>query len=100
MTPEQEAKLFEERVRQAQATGDIGTLLKLMSQTVSLTPSDYIKKTLGTLMYLYYQYLKYFHMRPRDIEDMIDGLLYISTSNFLDKRAMEDWKSKQRSQSR
>lgn len=66
-----------------------------MAQTADITPADYIKKTLGTILFLYYQYLKYFQLRPRDLEDMIDGLLYISTSNFLKKHELEEWKAKQ-----
>lgn len=89
---------MEERVRQAQATGDIATLIRLMAQTASITPADYIKKTLGTIMFLYYQYTKFFRLRPMDLEDMVDGLLYISTSNFIEKHELEEWKSKQQRQ--
>lgn len=89
---------MEEQVRQAQATGDIATLIRLMAQTASITPADYIKKTLGTIMFLYYQYTKFFRLRPIDLEDMVDGLLYISTSNFIEKHELEEWKSKQQRQ--
>lgn len=90
--------MLRDQVKQAQATGDIGTLLRLMAQTASITPADYIKKTLGTIMFLYYQYARYFRLRPVDLEDMVDGLLYISTSNFLEKRELEEWKAKQQRQ--
>lgn len=89
---------MEAQIRQAQSTGDIATLIRLMANTVSLTPADYIKKTLGTIMFLYYQYTKFFRLRPIDLEDMVDGLLYISTSNFIEKHELEEWKSKQQGQ--
>lgn len=89
---------MEDQIRQAQATGDIATLIRLMAQTASITPADYIKKTLGTIMFLYYQYTKFFRLRPMDLEDMVDGLLYISTSNFIEKHELEEWKSKQQRQ--
>ena len=83
-------------MRQAQRTGDIGTLLKLLAKTSSLTPADYIKKTVGQILFVYYVYLKYFHQRPSDLEDLVDGLLYISTQQFLEKKQAQDFEAQQK----
>lgn len=94
MSPEEEAKRIEQQIRAAQTTGDVATILRLISQTSELTPQDFIKKTLGNLMYIYYLYLSEFHVRPKDLEDMVDGLLFIDARNFLDKKFIDEARSK------
>lgn len=83
-------------MRQAQSTGDIGTLLRILAKTSSLTPADYIKKTVGQILFVYYIYLKYFHQRPLDMDDLVDGLLYIGTQQFIEKQQIQDAEAKQR----
>ena len=65
-------------------------MLKLMSQTASLTPADFIKKTVGTILFVYYTYLKYFTLRPQDLEDLVDGLLFIEAKQFMEAQAKKD----------
>lgn len=74
----------------AAQAGDIATLLRLMAQTASLTPADFIKKTVGNILFVYYTYLKYFALRPKDLEDLVDGLLFIEARQFLEKQAYKD----------
>ena len=61
-----------------------------MAKTADLTPSDFIKKTIGKLLFTYYAYIKYFTLRPRDMEDLVDGLLFIEARNFLEKQSRNE----------
>lgn len=37
-----------------------------------------VKKTLGsTFLYMYYEYLESFHLRPATIEDMFEGMCFL-----------------------
>lgn len=80
-----------ERIRQAiaaaQATGDIATIIKLVTSTSKLTTTDFIQKTCGSLLFLYYTYVDKFKQLPVDIDDMVDGLLYFDAKNYIIKEA-------------
>lgn len=39
--------------------------------------AERVQKTLGNLRFLYYKYIEYFKKTPFDLDDMIDGLIYI-----------------------
>lgn len=82
-------------MKAAQQSGDVGTILRLIANTSQQTPKDIINKALGSLLYLYYTFVARFQVRPKDMQDMVDGLLYTETSNELERRAFEEWKSKQ-----
>lgn len=90
MSPEEEAKLLRQQIAAAQASGDIGTILHLMAKTSELTPSDFIKKTVGNILFVYYVYLENFHIKPKDLEDIVDGLLYLDAHNFIKKQQYEN----------
>lgn len=91
---------MEQQIKQAQATGDIATLLRLMGNTTELTPADFIKKTVGSLLYVYYAYVDRFNQRPKDCEDLVDGLLYIETQQFLEKKAYKDMQARMQNERR
>lgn len=74
----------------ASERGDIGTLLKIVAQTSTLTPADYIKKTVGSILFLYYNFLDKYHTRPIDMEDFIDGILFMDAKNYIIKRQMQE----------
>ena len=38
--------------------------------------SDQVGEVLGYYKFIYYQYLNAFHCEPRDLEDLIDGIIY------------------------
>ena len=88
-TPEQEAKRIEQELAAASASGDISTILRIISSTSGLTAADYIKKTCGGLLFLYYTYVDKLHQRPVDMIDMIDGLLYLDAKGYINKKATE-----------
>jgi hypothetical protein len=64
-----------------------------MTKTAELTPADFIKKTVGNILFTYYTFLRYFHLRPTSLEDLVDGLLFIESSQFLEKKAYDEAKA-------
>lgn len=40
-------------------------------------------------MFIYYTYVNHFHIRPTDLIDLADGLLFMDAYGFLEKRAYE-----------
>ena len=92
-TPEQEAKRIEREAQLASARGDISTLLNLIVSTSSLTATDFIKKTCGSLLFMYYSYVENLHVKPTDIDDMIDGILYLEARNYIHDKQMEKLRS-------
>ena len=74
------------------ASGDISALLKLIVKSSQMTPEDFIQKTVGSLLYVYYIYLDTFKMIPVDIDDLIDGLLYIEARNYTQEQHIREVK--------
>lgn len=89
-TPEQELERIKQELAAAQAAGDISTIVRIITQTSKMTTEDFIKKTCGGLLFLYYMYVEKLHVRPLDMDDMIDGLLFLDAKNYITKTAMED----------
>lgn len=61
-----------------------------MARTSEQKPSDFIKKTIGNILFVYYTYLQKYNCRPRDLEDLVDGLLYLDAYSFLEKKAYDE----------
>lgn len=72
----------------AVSTGNISAILNQIIDASTLTEDDFIEKTVGNLRFLYYSYLDTFHNRPKDIVDMIDGLLYIECKSYIQQQAI------------
>ena len=92
-TPEEEAERVKQEIATAQATGDIATILHIITQSSSLTTEDFIKKTCGGLLFVYYVYLKELHTTPVDIDDLIDGLLFLDAQGYITKKIREQNKN-------
>ena len=73
-------------MKQASATGDIGTLLRLIAGTSALPPADFIKKTVGGILFMYYLFIDKYHVRPVDLDDLIDGSLYLDAKDYILKQ--------------
>lgn len=73
----------------AAASGDIGSLVRLITETSSQTPADFVKKTVGSILFMYYSFVDKFHVRPRDLDDFIDGMLYIEARAYCDEKARQ-----------
>lgn len=67
----------------ASARGDIGAVLKLIVGTSALPPADFIKKTVGGILFIYYMYMDKYHSRPVDLDDLVDGTLYYDAKNYI-----------------
>lgn len=89
--------MLQDQIQAAQASGDIATLLKIIASTSELTVNDYIKKTVGSLLFLYYMFTEQFHVRPRDLNDLTDGLLYLKARGYREKREYEKLEDRMRS---
>lgn len=76
-------------IKAASEAGDISTLLRIITKSSSLTVEDYIKKTLGSIRFMYYMYVDKLHVRPKDLIDMIDGLLYLDARTYILKQSNE-----------
>lgn len=74
----------------AQARGDISTMLQLIVSTSKKTTADFIKETCGSLLFLYYTYVDKMHVRPVDMDDLVDGLLYLDAKNYIIKESRKD----------
>lgn len=77
---------MEEEISMAQGAGDIGQLLSIITDTASLSVNDFIKKTIGPLKMLYYLYIDKLHMCPTDLEELVDGLLYLDVKEYILKK--------------
>lgn len=77
---------MEEEISMAQGAGDISQLLSIITETASLTVSDFISKTIGPLKMLYYLYIDKFHMCPTDLDELVDGLLYLDVKEYILKK--------------
>ena len=91
-TPEQELTRIQQEIAAAQATGDIATIISIIASTSSLTVGDYIKKTCGGILFLYYTYIDKLHSRPVDMNDLVDGLLYLDAKGYILKKATDKGK--------
>lgn len=89
-TPEQEAKRIQEEISTAIAAVDISSLLNTIVQASSLTVEDFVQKTCGALRFMYYTYLDKFHQCPLDVDDMIDGMLYLDAKGYIIKQTTKD----------
>lgn len=79
-------------MKTAAETGNISALLSLITQASALSPADYIKKTVGNLMFIYYNFLDNYKQRPMDIDDLVDGLLYIGARNYIQEQEIRKLK--------
>lgn len=61
-----------------------------MSKVSALKPADYIKKTVGSIMFTYYSFVKEFRLRPKDLTELIDGHLYMMSTNYIQKQELID----------
>ena len=86
-TPEQEAARIQKEIQAASASGDISTIIKLVTNTSKMTTADFIQKTCGSLLFVYYTYVNKYHVRPVDMDDLIDGLLYLDAKSYIIKES-------------
>lgn len=73
-------------MKAAAETGNISAIMRLISLSSTLKPADFIKKSVGSLLFIYYTYIDKFHVRPRDMEDLVDGLLYMDAYGYIEEQ--------------
>jgi hypothetical protein len=47
------------------------------------SPADFINKLCGNVAFTFYTYVDTFKQKPVDMDDLVDGLLYIEGKNYL-----------------
>ena len=92
-TPEEEAAELERNIMAAEASGDIASIVHLLAQSAKLTTEDYVKKTVGNVMFLYYMHMDLFKSPPRDIDDLVDGMLFMQAKQYIREQAISEAKA-------
>lgn len=88
-TLEEETQSLKRQMEIASATGDIGTIISLITKASALPEEDYVETLLGGARFMYYSFLNRFHVRPVDMIDMIDGTLFIDAYGYIEKKEYE-----------
>ena len=73
----------------ASAAGDIRSLVSLICQTAERKIEDLIDVTTGPLVFAYYVYMETFHERPQNLDDFVDGLMFLDIKGIQMKRAQK-----------
>lgn len=75
---------------------DMAALIALSMQGAQKPSQDYIDKTIGCFLNMYYLYVESFKGRePIDIDDICDGLLYLEVKNkLLEQQRAKDAQSR------
>lgn len=84
---------LERNIMAAEASGDIASIVHLLAQSAKLTTEDYVKKTVGNVMFLYYMHMDLFKSPPRDIDDLVDGMLFMQAKQYIREQAIAESKA-------
>lgn len=53
------------------------SMLNMALQANRVTFKDKLEQALGVYKYFYYKYIEHFNLIPKDLNDMIDGIVYM-----------------------
>lgn len=53
------------------------------------SPTEAIVASLGVLRFHYYHFVHEFHMKPRDLEELVDGVLYMDCHAYSERYALK-----------
>lgn len=70
------------------ASGDIRSMLSVLLGSVTLSEDEFIEKCLGNLRFLYYLVIDKLHIRPVDMEEFIDALLYLDSVQYITEQEL------------
>lgn len=79
-----------DKLREAQ--NDVTALIELMCSASEMSPTEAIDNTVGIMMHLYYVYLGEYHVRPSDMDDLVDGVLYVEAKGYIQNIEMKKQK--------
>lgn len=68
-----------------QNSGNINAILHLMALNQKRTPETVVQQALGVLNYYYYCYLHEYHCLPKDLRELVDGILYLEVVKYSEK---------------
>lgn len=52
-------------------------MLNAALQANRVTFKDKVDQTIGAYKYFYYKYIEHYHLIPKDLDDIIDGIVYM-----------------------
>jgi hypothetical protein len=73
----------------AEREGDGRRMLEIAFGVLTKSDGDIIGETLGAYQYMYFTFLERFRREPREIDDLIDGLIYIELNAYFEKKALQ-----------
>jgi hypothetical protein len=74
----------------AKAAGNAAAMLNIIFSANKKTGDEIVKESLGDLTFFYYQYMDTFKRCPKDVDDMVDGIIYLELKVYFKKLAIEE----------
>lgn len=74
------------QLQEATRSNNISAIVSLIVELSKRTPEDIVNDALGPLMFVYYWFLKSYKHEPRDMDDLVDGLLFLDTKHYLEEQ--------------
>jgi hypothetical protein len=63
-------------------------MLSLIFGSQKKSEGDIIKDALGGYKYMYFSFVEKFRREPKDIDDFIDGIIYIELNGYFEREQM------------
>lgn len=70
----------------AQAAQDIGAILSLICKSSERKIEDLVQESTGPMVFSYFVFLENYHVKPRDLDELVDGLLFLDIRGIQMKR--------------
>lgn len=64
-------------------------MISLITESCNRTPGEFISDSLGATMFMVFLYEDTFKHEASDMEDLVDGLLYIDARNYTRETEMK-----------
>ncbi len=70
-------------IQTAARAGDIAQVMFLISRASTRSPTEFIQDSVGSLLFLVYLFEDSFKHEARDLDDLVDGLLYLDARSYV-----------------
>ena len=75
---------------------DVSALLSIIVQASTRSPEEFVEESLGSLMFLVFLYMDTFKQEPETLDDLVDGMLYIDSRNYMEERQHQRMRAESR----
>jgi hypothetical protein len=65
-------------------------MLEIAFGVMVKTDGEIIQEVLGSFKYIYFQFIEALHREPRDIDDLIDGIIYLELNTYFERKAIQN----------